>query len=293
MADATERLLLRLEWTVLRRLEGRVQGGHRTAHRGLGTDFTGLRTYAEGDDARRIDWNVTARTTEPHVRLFTEDRDLTVWLVVDRSASMATGPRDRDKGAVAAELATVLARLFERRGDRVAAVLYGAGAPRVVPPGTGRRQVLRIAAELQRLPASDRSTTDLAAMLDAAGRLARRPALVVVVSDFIGSGEVGHALGRLAVRHEVAAVRIADAGDDALPDAGLLVVEDAETGEQLLVDTGDPLFRRRFAEGVADRDAALDGAARRAGVLLHRIGTEDDPAEALVGLVTSTAGRAR
>src|SRR6201987_4960525 len=150
-----ERLLVRLEWRVVRRLDGRLAGGYRTAYRGTGTDLVGLREYTEGDDARHIDWNVTARLNEPQLRVFTEDRELTVWLVLDRSASMTVGAPGRGKDDVTGELALVLAPLFGRSGTRVGVLLYDtaldhAAAVRIVPPGTGRRHALRIGAELAR-----------------------------------------------------------------------------------------------------------------------------------------------
>ncbi|MGP3963135.1 DUF58 domain-containing protein [Nonomuraea sp. 3N208] len=292
MATAPERLLLRLEWKVVRRLDGRLQGMHRTAHRGSGIDFTGLRPYSDGDDARHIDWNVTARLDEPHLRVFTEDRELTVWLVLDRSASMAAGRPRRGKHDVLAELALVLARLFGRGGNRVGALLFDAGMVRVVPPGTSRRHALRIGAELERTSeASGGATTDLAEMLDAAGRLARRRALIVVLSDFIGEGDWERSLQRLVRRHEVVALRIVDTADDVLPEAGLIVVEDAETGEQLVVDSADPLLRVRFRAAVDARDARLAAGMRRAGVPVHRIDTDRDLAEALVEVVARTRDR--
>src|SRR5215467_5641241 len=190
MRTAPERLLLRLEWRVVRRLDGQLQGGYRTPYRGAGFDFAGLRAYVEGDEARHIDWNVTARLNEPHVRVFIEDRELTAWLVLDRSASMAVGAPGRGKDDVLAELALVLARLFSRGGNRVGALFYDTGMVRVVPPGTGRRHVLRIGAELARTGDARRgSTTDLAAMFDAVVRLVRRRSLIVAVSDFIGTGD--------------------------------------------------------------------------------------------------------
>ncbi|GAA2876971.1 DUF58 domain-containing protein [Nonomuraea rubra] len=292
MATAPEKLLLRLEWKVVRRLDGRLQGAHRTTYRGAGIDFTGLRAYQEGDDARHIDWNVTARLDEPHLRVFTEDRELTVWLVLDRSASMAAGRPGRGKHDVLAELALVLARLFGRGGNRVGALLFDTGLLRVVPPGTSRRHTLRIGAELERTAESHGgATTDLAEMLDAAGRLARRRALVVVLSDFIGEGDWERSLQRLARRHEVVALRIVDTADDVLPEAGLIVVEDAETGEQLVVDSADPLLRVRFREAVDARDARLTAGMRRAGVPVHRIDTDRDLAEALVEVVARTQDR--
>ncbi len=213
---APERLLVRLEWRVLRRLDGRLAGGYRTAHRGTGTDLVGLREYTEGDDARHIDWNVTARLNEPQLRVFTEDRELTVWLVLDRSASMTVGAPGRGKDDVLGELALVLARLFGRGGNRVGALLYdtglyGTGIVRTVPPGTGRRHALRIGAELARTAGAGGGrygdTTDLAAMLDAVAKLARRRALIVVISDFIGDGDWGRSLLRLvtATRRTVSA----------------------------------------------------------------------------------------
>jgi uncharacterized protein (DUF58 family) len=308
---ATERLLLRLEWRVLRRVEGRVAGGYRTVHRGAGIDLAGLRAYAEGDDARHIDWNVTARLNEPQLRVFNEDRELTVWLVLDRSASMTVGAPGRGKQDVLRELAVVLARMFSRGGNRVGALLYDNGAVRTVPPGTGRRHVLYVAAELSRPSqgvaghangnghrrhgrgngSGHRGTTDLAAMLDAVAKLARRRSLIIVISDFIGNGDWERSLLRLGPRHEVVALRVVDAADDELPEAGLLVVEDAETGEQLIIDSGDPLLRARLRDAVGERDADLAAGMRRAGVPVHRIDTTADLTTALVEIVASTKRR--
>jgi uncharacterized protein (DUF58 family) len=290
--SAQERLLLRLEWRVIRRLDGRVAGGYRTAHRGTGTDLAGLREYVEGDDARHIDWNVTARVNEPQLRVFHEDRELTAWLVLDRSASMTVGAPGRGKHDVLSELALVLARLFSRDGNRVGALLYDTGAVRTVPPGTGRRHTLRIGAELARTAGAGRGgTTDLAAMLDAVAKLARRRALIVVISDFIGVGDWERSLLRLVPRHEVVALRVTDAADDELPDAGFVLVEDAETGEQLLIDSGDPLLRARIGTLVVERDARLAAGMRRAGVPVHRVGTEADLASTLIEVVASTRRR--
>jgi uncharacterized protein (DUF58 family) len=303
MRTAPERLLLRLEWRVVRRLDGRLAGGYRTAHRGTGTDLAGLRAYVEGDDARYIDWNATARLNEPHLRVFTEDRELTVWLVLDRSASMTVGPPGHSKQDVLSELALVLARLFGRGGNRVGALLYDTApgntpAVRTVPPGTGRRHVLRIGAELTRTTDVGRGgagqyggTTDLAAMLDAVGKIAQRRALIVVISDLIGNGDWERSLLRLAPRHEVVALRVIDGADDELPNSGLVVVEDAETGEQLVVDSSDPLLRARLAACVEERDSGLVAGMRRAGVPIHRIGTDADLATALIDIVSSTKRR--
>jgi uncharacterized protein (DUF58 family) len=319
-----ERLLLRLEWRVVRRLEGRLGGGYRTVQRGGGTDLAGLRAYTEGDDARHIDWNVTARMNEPQLRVFNEERELTVWLVLDRSASMTVGRPGRGKHDVLSGLAVLLARLFSRGGNKVGALLYDNGELRTLPPGTGRRHVLQLAARLaedhprakarapvrglrrkgagqgSRARGGERESTaasgkaqptDLSAMLDAVGRLARRRSLIVVISDFIGEGDWERSLLRLGPRHEVAALRVTDAADDELPEAGLVVVEDAETGEQLVIDSSDPLLRARLRDAVEARQAGLTAGMRRAGVPVHRVGTEADLAAVLVDVISSTRRR--
>ena len=292
MTSAPDRLLLRLEWKVIRRLDGRIQGGHRTLHRGTGMDLAGVRPYVDGDDARHIDWNVTARLDELQVREFTEDRELTSWLVLDRSASMAVGAPGRDKHDVLNELALVLARLFGRGGNRVGAVLYDTGSVQIIRPGTGRRQALLIGAELQRGgDPRHGATTDLAAMLDTVASIAKRRSLVVVLSDFIGTGDWERPLLRLVHRHEVVAVRIVDAADEGLPSVGLILVEDAETGEQVLVDSSDPLFRSRFADGIDERDAELLDGTKHAGVPLHRVDTSADLVSTVIGIVAETRRR--
>jgi uncharacterized protein (DUF58 family) len=291
MITGTDRLLHRLEWKVVRRLDGRIQGGYRTPRRGNGLDFAGLRPYVEGDDARHIDWNVTARLDEPQVREYNEDRELTTWLVLDRSASMVVGGPGRGKQEVLAELALILARLLGQSGNRVGAVLYDTGTTRLIPPGTGRLHALRIGRELDRAPCSrTAATTDLAAMLDVVASLARR-CLVVVISDFIGTGEWERPLIRLAHRNEVVALRVVDGADDALPEVGLVVVEDAETGEQVLVDSGDPWFRARFRSRVDEREAGLQSGMRRAGVPLHRVDTGSDLVEVLLAVIAETRRR--
>ena len=145
---SAERLLRRLEWRVVRRLDGRLQGDYRSLFRGSGLDFTDLREYEPGDDLRHIEWNVTARLDEPYVREFVEDRELTAWLLLDHSASMGFGPVDRQKDLVLAEVATTLAHVLVRGGSRVGALVMDVGVDQVIPPASGRTQVLRIAKTL-------------------------------------------------------------------------------------------------------------------------------------------------
>jgi uncharacterized protein (DUF58 family) len=287
MATAPERLLRRLEWRLGRRLDGRLQGAYRTVWHGTGIDFTDLRAYTPEDDVRHIDWNVTARLDEPFVRQYTEDREMTAWLVVDRSASMRFGA-GLGKESTATELAVSLARVVGQGGNRVGAILYDNGAHRVVPPRSGRDQILRIAGELLRpSPKSGPgATTDLTAMLRlAAATAVRRRSLVFVMSDFIGDPGWDRALAALTHRHEVVVIRVVDPAELELPDIGLVLVEDAETGEQVLVDTSDPLLRGRLADQVRAREEELAEGMRRAGVGAHRITTDQDLLTALVDLV--------
>jgi uncharacterized protein (DUF58 family) len=191
-----------------------------------------------------------------------------------------------------AELALTLARLLGRGGNRVGAVLYDTGQTRIVPPGTGRNQALRIGRELDRVPIHQAgATTDLAAMLDSVASMAHRRCLVVVISDFIGDGEWERQMMRLAHRNEVVAIRVVDDTDDSVPEVGLIVVEDVETGEQVLIDSSDPLFRARFADGVDERQSDLEAGMRRARVPLHRVDTGGNLVDALLGVITETQRR--
>ena len=290
MGTPPERLLRRLEWRLGRRLDGRLQGAYRTVWHGTGVDFSDLRTYLPEDDVRHIDWNVTARLDEPYIRQYTEDRELTAWLVVDRSASMRSS-----KSSVATELAVSLGRLVSQGGNRLGAILFDNATQRVIPPRSGRDQVLRIAHDLLRpAPApGPGATTDLGAMLRlAASTTVRRRSLIFVMSDFIGEPGWERELARLTHRHEVVVIRVVDPAELDLPDLGLILVEDAETGEQLLVDTSDPLLRGRLSEQVDAREAALAEAMRSAGVAAHRVTTDQDLLAALVGLVHES-GRVR
>ena len=287
MTTVPDRLLRHLEWRVVRRLEGQFQGAHRTTARGPGLDLADLRAYLPGDDVRHIDWNVTARMDEPYVREFLAERDLTAWFVLDRSTSMRTGRAGRTRGDLQADLVGALATLLVHGGNRVGAILDDGGARRVVPPGTGRAQVLRLLHEITRSSPSPgaRTTTDLTATLTAAAATIRRRSLVLVISDLLVQPGWEAALGRLALRHEVVVLQLADDGQDHLPDVGWVLVEDGETGEQVLVDSADPLFRDALASGLDAHDEAASAAAHRAGARLVRVDVADDLVPALVGLV--------
>jgi uncharacterized protein (DUF58 family) len=279
--NSPDNLLRRLEWTVLRRLDGVLHGDYRTLFRGFGLDLAGLREYQHSDDVRHIDWNVTARLQAPYVRQFNEDREITAWFLLDISPSLDFGSEQIRKRAVLVEFVTVLARLLTRHGNRVGALLYSGGREGVVdaiiPAGGGRRHVLHIMNHLMNSPELPQTpTTNLGAFLRAALQIVNRRSLVFVVSDFISAPGWPEALGQLALRHETLAVRLFDALEMELPDLGLMVMQDAETGEQLFVDTHDSGFRKRFAALAEKREATMRAAFAQAGVDALELATGDD-----------------
>lgn len=302
--ESAVHLLRRLEWTVLRRLDGLLQGDYRTLMRGTGIDLADLREYQLHDDVRHIDWNVTARQQVPHVRVFTEDREMAAWFVLDLSRSVDFGSGTRTKRDISAGFVGVLARLLTRHGNRVGALVYGHSLDAVLPPRSGRDHVLRLlhlmaqrsAVSPPRMPhtsggkqhkasktaSSTGGMTRLADLLNAAAALMPRRSTVFVVSDFLSEPGWEKPLGRLAERHEVVAVRLFDPLELALPDLGLVPLTDAETGEQLWVDTHDAGFRRRFSRIAADRETALREALARAGVDALELSTEDDLVQAIL-----------
>ncbi len=276
-------ILQRVEWTVLRRLDGLLHGDYRTLFRGYGMDIADLREYQYGDDVRHIDWNVTARLQTPYVREFHEDREITAWFLLDLSQSVNFGSTHVRKRNVSSDFVAVLARLLTRRGNRVGALYYGEKVDGMIPARSGRRQVLAILHAMQAEPETPSSSgTNLGELLRAAEHAVRRRSLIFVVSDFISAPGWGEALGRLAQRHEVIAVRLHDPLEAELPDLGLVVVQDAETGEQLFVDTNDRGFRKRFAAAAARREAELRAAFSEAQVDAIELSTNDDLVETVM-----------
>src|SRR4051812_12104187 len=194
-----EHVLRRLEWTVIRRLDGLLQGDYRTLLRGAGLDLADLREYQHHDDVRHIDWNVTARLQLPHVRVFTEDREMAAWFLLDLSPSVDFGSGEMRKRHVSAEFVTVLARLLTRHGNRVGAMLYGSGVDSVIPTRGGRRHVLHLLDSMQKLPArtGDAGVTRLADLLQSAAGMIKRRSTIFVVSDFISEPGWEKPLGHL------------------------------------------------------------------------------------------------
>jgi uncharacterized protein (DUF58 family) len=292
---SAEQVLRRLEWTVIRRLDGLLQGDYRTLFRGVGLDLADLREYQHHDDVRHIDWNVTARLNSPYVREFHEDRDINAWFLLDLSGSVDFGSGETSKLTVSFEFVAVLARLLTRHGNRVGALMYGTGVDTMVPARGGRRHVLELLHRMMRRPPARLSSsgTQLSDLLSGALNAVPRRSVVFVVSDFISSPGWEAPLARLALRHDVLAVRLYDPLEMELPDLGLVTVQDAETGEQIFVDTHDRAFRRRFAAAASAREAALRGALSRAGVDTLELATDDNLVEALLRFTDLRKRRSR
>jgi uncharacterized protein (DUF58 family) len=291
---SAESVLRRLEWTAIRRLDGLLQGDYRTLLRGSGLDLADLREYQHHDDVRHIDWNVTARLQVPHVQVFTEDREMACWFLLDLSPSVDFGSGEQRKRTVSSEFVAVLARMLTRHGNRVGALLYGSGVDTMIPARGGRRHVLHLLHSMQTRPAPQESgTTRLRDLIESGANLIKRRSTVFVVSDFISEPGWDRPLAQLARRHEVVAVRLLDPLELELPDLGLLTMRDAESGEQVLVDTHDAGFRRRFARIAAQREAELREGFVRAGVDALELSTDGDLVDAVVRFTEMRKRRAR
>lgn len=282
VSPAPEVTLQRLDWTVLRRLDGLLQGDYRTLFYGQGLDLADIREYQPPDDVRYIDWNVTARMDTPYVRQYHEDREITAHFLCDLSPSLDFGTVRTEKRAVVEDIVGVLARILTRHGNRVGAILYNGTVERAIPAGGGRAAVLRMLSEIRRSPRlREAPYTALADLIGAADRTIRRRSLIFVVSDFFSAPGWERALGRLAMRNEVIAVRVSDPREREIPDIGWITMTDAETGEQLQVDTHDRRFRERFALVVRKHEEALRHAFVRAGVDVLEVSTEEDLVRAI------------
>ena len=294
LTPTPEHILRRLDWKVIRRLDGALQGNYRTQFYGIGLDLSDLREYQPQDDVRHIDWNVTARTDRLHVRQYLEDREVTTWFLLDLSRSMRFGPVDRHKQSMLIDLVATLAWLFTRSGNPVAAMLYDPAVTRIIPPLGGRRQVLRLIRELLReTDGQIRASTDLSVLLGAGLNTVKRRSLVFLVSDFISQPGWERPLALLSRRHELIAIRLSDPHESRLPDAGLIYLEDAETGEQLAVDTSDPRLRQSFFEAGRRREAMLQERLKRAAVDLFAVSTDEDLVRAIVRMAADRKLRRR
>ena len=293
-ARTPERILHRLDWQVIRRLDGYLQGDYRSLFRGSGVDFADLREYQPQDDIRYIDWNVSARMDTPYVREYMEDREIIAWFLLDLSPSVDFGALDNQKRNVLIDFVGTLSRLLTRHGNRVGAVMFGNGIQRRVPARGGRLHVLRLINDLLKQPQHQRTPmTDLSELIKGGLHSIKKRSLVFVVSDFISVPGWERSLRLLSEKHEVIAIRLWDPREMALPDVGHVILEDSETGEQIYVDTSDKKFRMRFVQAARKREADLNESFKRAGVDVLPLSTEADLIHAIASFVMLRRQRRR
>jgi len=272
-----EAVLRALELKVARKIEGLLPGEHRSSSHGIGTELMTIRPYQPGDDVRRIDWNVTARTNQPHVRIDVAEKMLTAWLVLDTSPSMGFGTADRRKWDVAEGVALAVGHLAARRGGRLGVLTYGGSQPITHPPRSGkaglRYALLATAGEVDGEPTGP---TSLGAAVRRLATFSSQRGLVVVIGDFRGVDDWQQALTELAYRHQVLAVEVTDPRETSIPDVGEVVFMDPETGSQLRVDTGSATLRRDFEAAAAAERAGVANALARAYAQHLRLSTSGD-----------------
>jgi uncharacterized protein (DUF58 family) len=268
-----------------------LSGAYSSSFRGRGMEFAEVREYVPGDEIRTIDWNVTARQGHPFVKKFTEERELTVLLAVDASASGDFGSRGEMKGEIMATLSALLAFSAIQNNDRVGLLIFTSTVERFIPPQKGRKHVLRVIRELLYHKPRERGT-DLAGAIAHADRLLRRRAVVFLVSDF-DAPDFEKSLRLLQRKHDAVAIRVADPRERELPDAGFLELEDPETGAVRIVDTGDRRFREAFARESRAAAAKLEALFRRTGTDAVQITAGRDYDETIDPLIRYFRRRAR
>lgn len=270
-----EALLRALEVSIGRRVGGLLAGDYRSTILGEGTELAQVRPYVAGDDVRQIDWNVTARTGETHVRVQLAERVLVTWLVLDTSASMQFGTADRRKADVAEGVAIAVGHIATRRGNRLGFVTFGDERERWLPPRQGRLGLIGLLGAL-REEGTEAGASSLGAALRRTGALATQRAVVIVASDFRGPLDWKRPLVELAGRHEVVAVEIRDPREQELPNAGVLWLVDPETGRQVRADTRSAKLRARFAAAAAEERAEVARTLVSAGARHVVLSTSGD-----------------
>ena len=294
--DATARAaaLRRLDLLVNRRLDGLVSGEYLGRLPGPGTDRVGARAMQAGDDARRIDWSLTARSLEPHVRTTDADRELETWIVADRSASLDFGTAEREKRELVLAAAAAFGALTTRGGNRLGMLITGGPKLERIEPAATRRAALAALARLHDTPRHEAAPgpgADLPDALDRLDRLHKRHGQVVVVSDFLAGADWATPLRRLGLRHQVVAVQVVDPREHDLPAVGMLTVVDTETGRTMAVQTSSAGLRQRYADAAAQRHAAIGRAINTAGAEHLLLRTDRDWLTDVARFVLERRGR--
>lgn len=286
------RRVARIELRTRKLVDSSLIGAYRAAFRGRGVTFDAVRPYEPGDDVRHMDWKVSARTGEPHIKQYAAERDLAVMLVIDDSGSMRTGA-PHSKRDTAAELAAAIAWIGGSAGDRVGALIVHSGGTTLVPARRGRNHVLQVIRAVLGQDASLRGT-DLTTALRMTVRALKQRGIIFVMSDFLASaGAYQSALALAAAKHDVVACVISEPLERRWPDAGLVALEDAETGRRIVVDSGNPAWRDRFAQRAQQFDSARTRAIIRGGAHRMAVSTDDDPIATLARFMRRRATEGR
>jgi uncharacterized protein (DUF58 family) len=285
------RKVRRIEITTRGLVNEVFSGEYHSVFKGRGMNFAEVREYQYGDDIRSIDWNVSARQGHPYVKIFEEERELTVMLVVDVSASGDFGSMERLKGEVAVEICALLAFSAIKNNDKVGLLIFSDRIEKFVPPRKGRRHVLRVLRELLYHEPQGRGT-DIAGALEHLTRVLKRRSVVFLVSDFLAE-RYGKALSVAGRRHDLVAIQMEDRREEELPPVGLMEFLDAETGEQVVVNTSDRAFREAFARQGIQRREELDETFRRTRVDRIRIRTGEPYVKPLMRFFQDRARRFR
>lgn len=274
------RKVRRIEVRTRRMVDDTLAGSYHSVFKGRGMNFDEVREYVPGDEIRLIDWNVTARTGVPHIKKFTEERELTIMLMIDISGSGSFGSGPHSKREVMAELGSVLAFSAVRNNDRVGLILFSDFVELFIPPAKGRRHILRVIREILFFQPRGRGT-DIGGALDYINRIAKRKTVSFLISDFCLGHDFAETLAQIKPklritgrRHDLIAIQISDPREHQLPDVGWITLEDAETGEQIIVNTADSTTRQAYANLAGERQQSFSQALQRSGIDLLSLSTD-------------------
>lgn len=268
-----------------------LTGQYRSHFKGHGVQFSEHRLYVPGDDVRHINWKVSARTKDPLIKKYDEEREITVFIVVDFSGSETFGSSEKLKSQIAAEVAGMLAYAATHTGDRVGVLIFAGEVEKIIPPKKGRQHILRLIRDLLTHQARSKGT-DLAGALESTGRIMKHSGVVFVISDFIAKG-YDISLKRLARKHDVVAIQVADERESLIPDLGQILLFNPETGEENLVDTSSYQFKKWFKDYLEESEAEMRSAFKGGRVETFRIMTKEDYGEAVVRFFRARSRRKR
>ena len=286
-----------IEVRTRRMVDDTLAGSYHSVFKGRGMNFDEVREYVPGDEIRTIDWNVTARTGIPHVKKFTEERELTIMLMIDISGSGSFGSKEQSKREMMAELGSVLAFSAVRNNDKVGLILFSDFVELFIPPAKGRSHILRVIREILFFQPRGRGT-DIGEALDFVNRVTKRKCVTFLLSDFCLPGDFSDALDQLRPklqitgrRHDLITVSVTDPREQQLPDVGWITLEDAETGEQVILNTGDAWTQKAYAGLAEDRHSQFTRTVRSAGIDLLELSTDRPYLSPLIGFFSSRKKR--